>query len=172
MYDILVLVVEQKGPVEFGCEEILTKAVNQCGSDRRKFYHSAWPFINNLNGILYKVFTSGDLGEYECGDELFDFDYSFRMSLDDMNLLSLSWQENDRICEEISKITLKMDYRQAFFEFIEAAIDASPIRTILFLCNDQSFKQDLIRGVLKESQFQQLLSLGNIFTNVCYIISG
>lgn len=73
MYDLLVLALNEKKPSHLCLDKICLKALNRKGKKEKKYYHQIWPFINNAYGILYKIFTNDGQGEFECCDEMFEF---------------------------------------------------------------------------------------------------
>lgn len=165
MYDTLILVVGQNQPHELGGSMVLSKAVNQSGKDRHKLYHTDWQFINNLDGILYKIYTPEGLGKFECGDELFEFDYRTT----DLSAYNLFGVFSEKV--ETAKMALRAEYCQEVFSLLESAVRLSPIETILFLCNDVSLQQDQVQGVWNLKSFQSMLISGKVLTNICYIVS-
>lgn len=169
MYDVLILVSEQEKAKQLHIDDITILPMNKKFTDRKKFYFEFWPYINNTSGILYKIFTKGGLGEFECGDELFDFDYSQNV-LKDNDIPYFLTDEPDIIKDDLDSISLNASYKESFSKVIRLLLSDSPIKTIMFLCRGQSHEKEIILGKININKFLEMLAEGKIYTNVCYIV--
>lgn len=169
MYDVLILSVNQKEPSAFQSGDITVVALNKKGECKSKYYYEIWPFINNSDGILYKVFTNGDFFEYECGDDLFEFDYS----KNNENCVPIIYSGLcNEIAEDLTGLSIKEVNQNSFIDLLHQMICVSPIKTILFLCCGQSHDKEIILGTVTLKHFSQMLAEGSVCTNICYIISN
>ena len=77
MYDVLLLSIEQPNEIDekLSYGNLTIETMNHFGDIREKYYFEKWPFLNNLNGILYRIYTEDQFGEFQCGDGLFQFKY-------------------------------------------------------------------------------------------------
>lgn len=167
MYDVLILISEQKKASLLKFDEICITATNRKSSDKSKLYYSFWSYINNVNGILYKIFTNYGLGEFECGDELFDFSQN-TLSDDDIPYYLVNDSDIDR--GDYIYFSVKESYKKAFFDIIDLLISKSPIETILFLCRGQSKENEIVLGKISKDKFLDMVSKEQVLTNICYII--
>ncbi len=169
MYDLLVLTFNEKRYSRLRSDKIRVKATNKVGRKRPKYYHELWPLINNCHGILYKLFTKENLGEFECCDEMFEFSDSY-----DADLRLQKWIPfvADECVADWVSIKLNADYDDEFVAIIDKLLSCSPISTIAFLCRGQSVDREVVVGTLTRNEFMQLLCSGNIRTNVCYLIKN
>lgn len=169
MYDVLVLVSNLQEPHIFSYDEICIKPVNDNSSDIKKYYYSIWPFINNSTGILYKFYTKKGLGEFECGDELFNFDYSVTAKKS-LPYYMYEFNSDVSFSEDLISMSIKSEYKNEFEEALSKMIANSPIKTILFLCRGQSLDKEVVLGPVSKGDFFRLLNNNRVFTNMCYII--
>lgn len=169
MYDVLILSVNQKEPYSFQSHEIISLALNQDGKCRPKYYQEIWPFINNSDGILYKIFTKGDFFDSECGDELFDFDYSKN---NDRSVPEFYCDSRKEIAEDLVSLSVKETYKDSFMKLLQQILLGSPTNTLMFLCRGQSQEKEIILGTIPFDCFLEMLIKGNICTNICYVISN
>lgn len=169
MYDVLILVYNLQKPRVFSFDKICINPLNDNANDTEKHYYSIWPFINNANGILYKLYTKQGLGEFECGDELFDLDYSATAK---KSLPYYMYECNSDVSfsEDLISMSIKSAYMNEFEEALSKMIANSPIKTILFLCRGQSLDKEIILGKVSKREFFKLLNNNRAFTNICYII--
>lgn len=169
MYDVLILVSEQECAKQLHTDDIVVLPMNKKSTDREKFYYEFWPYINNASGILYKIFTKDGLGEFECGDDLFNFDYS-QNPLSNNAIPYFFADEFDTFKDDLDSISLKLTYKESFSNLIKLLLSESPIKTIIYLCRGQSNEKEIILGKINIDKFLEMLSDGKIFTNVCYIV--
>lgn len=169
MYDLLILAFNQKEHMVLCTDKIRVKATNKKGGKVKKYYCKIWPFINNCHGILYKLFINGNLGEFECCDEMFEFSDNNKLN----NIFKQIYPNiADECVNDWVSIKLIVDYAEDFFRIFDELLNSSPISTIAFLCRGQSLDKEIIVGTLSRNDFVQMLSIGNIKTNICYIISS
>lgn len=173
MFDVLLLSVQQKENEKINSDEkICINQINNNNSDKQKFYHTAWSFINNSNGILYIMYTKEGLGRYECGDEIFEFLYEKRTLVD--NILPYYLTERDdseEIYLNLIPIAIKKEYKKSFEDIVTQLINISEQRTIMFLCNGNTVAEEIINGIISKEEFIKMFDEGNIFTNICYIVN-
>lgn len=167
MYDVLILISEQKKAISLKFDEICITPMNRKSSDKSKLYYDFWPYINNVNGILYKIFTNHGLGEFECGDELFDFSQN---TLSDDDIPYYLVNDSDIIRDDYTYFSIKELYKKPYFDIIDLLISKSPMQTILFLCRGQSTEKEIILGKISKNKFLDMVSKGQVLTNICYII--
>lgn len=114
------------------------------------------------------MFTKEGLGTFECCDELFDFDWEHRLE-------PISWEPYKKIgnvlCEECVSIKLSKRYEAKFITALNILLSQSPISMVAFLCRGQGFDNEIILGNIAVSEFITMLYTGNVYTNVCYLIS-
>lgn len=164
MYDLLILSLEQSRAKEINIAEFCVHPLNKYGSKTKKYYHEIWPFINNAYGILYKLYTPDGLGEFECCDDLFEFN-SDKNEAPDSYITDLIPADND--CVNIHLIKTR---REAFAEVLNKLISFSPVSSIAFLCRGQSGDKEIIIGAIRASDFYEMLCSGKVKTNICYIV--
>ena len=169
MYDLLILISEQSKPLIFKSENICIYNVNNEGSEQHKYYYDIWPFINNACGILYKLFTSFGLGEFECCDELFDYDYS--ENSEHPKLPGYLIINDEDFLGDFILYRIKQKYLNNFETLINSMLDNSPIKTIIFLMRGQSFDKEIIVGTMTPDKFLDTIQNAGLYTNICYIIS-
>lgn len=143
---------------------------NYCAHKTQKFYFEKWPMINNLNGYLYQFFaTNGIFSEYDCCDDIIDFSYTNDCLLFDFQLHCIEDEDQNHTC---CKIKVKGEFRDDLKQFLLWELQKSQIKSILFLCaggNWPSAKEPIWGAISFETFFNQL-SVGNIFTDICYYI--
>lgn len=168
MYDLLILAFNEEKASRVCTDKIRVKAVSKTGIEKQKYYCEIWPFINNVYGILYKIFSNKGLGKFECCDEMFEFgtvsDIDFTLSRQFSNL-------TDESFEDCVSIKLVEDYVSEFISALDELLSRSPISTVAFLCRGQSLDKEIILGTLSLSDFTKMLHSGYIRTNICYIVS-
>lgn len=167
MYDVLILVSEQKKAIHLNTHDIVTLPTNKKSTDKNKLYYDFWPYINNTSGILYKIYTKQGLGKFECGDELFEYSSSV-LSNDDIPYFFTD--DPDIIRDDLISISISSLYKKSFFNIIKLFLSKSPINTLLFLCRGQSNEKEIVLGKIGINKFSEMITNGQIFTNICYII--
>ena len=140
--------------------------MNLLGSVKKKYYCEIWPFINDTYGILYKIFTPNGLGEFECCDEMFEFDYD---KYDDSIHKMLFPEMPSEMFSECISMRLVEEYYADFMALLEMKSSKS---TIAFLCRGQSDDKEVILGTYQLKDFYKKLCLGEVYTNVCYLITS
>ena len=169
MYDLIVLALNEKKPSRICLDNICLKAINRRGRKKKKYYYQIWPFINNAYGILYKIFTNEGQGEFECCDEIFEFNNVSSSSL----VFSQRLQEIlDFHPDDCVPMVLKQNYEAELISSLNFLLSCSPVSTIAFLCRGQSFEKEIVLGVIPVSDFIKMLRLGNAKTNICYLITN
>lgn len=168
MYDLLVLSFNQTKSEEINASDILVKALNKYGKKTQKYYHKIWPFINNVYGILYKIYPSEGLGEFECCDDFFEFGDAETSTKNCIisNLMTVESVDSDD-CVNIRLLKAQGDILMSVLERI---ISHSPISTIAFLCRGQSLDKEIVFGTISIKDFGSMLLSGKVKTNICYII--
>ena len=169
MYDLLVLALNEKRPSQIRSDNICLKALNKKGRKIKKYYYQIWPFINNVYGILYKIFTNDGQGEYECCDEMFEFN----------KVISSNLVVQERIQEipdfhpdDCVSMSLSRNYDTELRSLLNSLLACSPVSTIAFLCRGQSFEKEIVVGVIPITDFLQMLHSGEAKTNVCYLVAS
>ena len=160
MYDLLILCSEQKKRIKLDWENIVVTPLNKTPNKKQKYYLDIWPYINNVSGILYKIYTKDGLGEFECCDELFNIGDN----TDTQNF----WIDNK--VNDTDSLSLKPEYNNDFKLIINLLLEQSPINTLLCLCRGQCNDYETIVGKLSKEEFLDKLDKGQIYTNVCYIV--
>lgn len=172
MYDVLMLSVEQlkqfKEKISF--DNLTVETMNHLGNVKGKYYYEKWPFLNNLNGILYHIYTGDQFGEFGCGDGLFEFQFESESTEAFLPYWSPKWQDVDDLKNDLVPILIKEELSQSFKQLVDLLLKNSPIKTILFLCCGQSLEREIIYGKISKEVFYGLLEDGHIATNICYII--
>lgn len=163
MYDLLILSSEQKKPIKLSFGNIVVTQLNKTPNKKHKYYLDIWPYINNVGGILYKIYTKDGLGEFECCDELFDF------GNDNNSDMQYFLFDRNKV-NDTDPISLKPEYDKDFKTIINKLLEKSPINTLLFLCRGQCNDYETILGKLSKEEFFDKLDNGKVFTNTCYII--
>ena len=81
MYDVLLLSIEQPNEIDekLSYGNLTIETMNHFGDIREKYYFEKWPFLNNLNGILYRIYTEDQFGEFQCGDGYFNSNMKVRL---------------------------------------------------------------------------------------------
>lgn len=168
MYDLLVLSFSQSKAEQIDVTDVCVQPLNKYGRKTKKYYHEIWPFINNAYGILYKIYTADGLGEFECCDDLFEFD-NVKYSTNELAISNLITVENvaDNDCVCISPLKTQGD---ALVSVLKKLISFSPISSIAFLCRGQSIDKEVIIGTICAKDFYAMLYSGKVKTNICYII--
>ena len=157
----------KKGPYVFDRLLKRVRELNKSGKKEPKYYHHIWPFINRTYGILYKLFTKSGLGQYECCDEMFDFN-----TVNSLKLPKLFPSLTDDCFEDCVSMVINEKYELEFITALNGVLSFSPISTIAFLCRGQSCDKEIVLGTLSYSDFVSMLYSGNVQTNICYIITG
>lgn len=169
MYDLFVLTLNEKRHCRLHSNKICVKALNKNGRKRQKYYYEIWPFINNCYGILYKLFTKENLGEFECCDEMFEFNASNDLEL---SLQAFIPNVTDECIRDWVSIKLNSDYKKEFVAIFDLLLSCSPTSTIAFLCRGQSIDKEIVVGTLSRKDFLKMLCSGNIKTNICYLVGN
>lgn len=169
MYDVLILAMEQQILNEDGFKfaNIRIDTLNRDPFTRHKFYAEIWPYINNANGIMYQIYIDDQYGKFKCGDGLFQYDCSAVPDRSEFTYLHRVHVEQDGH----AGMKLRNEYTSDFRRMITSMLNQSPIHTIMFLCRGQSRDEEIVIGVLKMKSFLTCLEKGEIFTNICYVIS-
>lgn len=169
MYDLLILSFNQSRAEQIDVKDICVKPLNNYGKKTKKYYCDIWPFINNAYGILYKVYTAGGLGKFECCDDLFEFKNE-KCSVNEPAILSLITAEHivNNDCVSISPLKT---HGYVLISVLKRIISLSPISSIAFLCRGQSTDKEIVIGTIYSKDFYTMLLLGKVKTNICYIIS-
>lgn len=169
MYDLLVLSFNQSKAEHIDITDICVQPLNKYGKKTKKYYHEIWPFINNAYGILYKIYTAYGLGEFECCDDLFEFDnikHSTIIEPEISNFIAIGTvADND--CVSISPLKTQGD---VLVTALKKIMSFSPIRSVAFLCRGQSIDNEIVIGTVCAKDFYAMLYTGNVKTNICYII--
>jgi len=172
MYDVLILSIEQlkqfKEKISF--DNLTVETMNHLGNIKEKYYYEKWPFLNNLNGILYHIYTGDPFGEFGCGDGLFEFQFESESMEAFLPYWSPKWQDVDDLKNDLVPISIKKEFSQSFKQLVDLLLKNSLIKTILFLCSGQSLEREIIYGKISKEMFYSLLEDGHIATNICYII--
>lgn len=171
MYDLLVLSFNQNCAKEIRMENIVARPQNEFGEQTKKYYNEIWPFINNAYGILYKIYTSYGLGEFECCDELFYFGNPEDIQIIEKELPSSVTSDIVANNECISMYPIETQF-EVLTTVLKEIMSHSPIRTIAFLCRGQSLDEEIIVGSIYAKDFFSMLCSGRVKTNICYIVIG
>ena len=169
MYDLFILTFSEKKRSCVHLNKFHVKALNKKGETRQKYYHKIWPFINNCYGILYKIFTKQGLGEFECCDDIFEFNASndvefwFQKFVPDVT---------EGCIDDLTSIKLNVIYKEEFISMFDGLLSCSPISTVAFLCRGQSLDKEIVIGTLSRNDFLEMLCSGNIKTNICYLVEN
>ena len=167
MHDLLILTVNEMKPTMICKKRIIVDPQVKSGDYYPKYYHSIWPLINNIQGIIYKVYTDGKFGEFECCNDMFNIFYNFA---------------DDNTCIDIESVVpinhydcvpmiIKEEYITEFKEILSTLLSSSPINMIAFLCSCQSDDKEVIQGTIDFDDFFDLMLSKKIRTNICYFIS-
>jgi hypothetical protein len=62
-------------------------------------------------------------------------------------------------------------YKKDFDRIIQFLIEESPNKMIMFLADYQSYRREILQGVIRYKNFHKLLNESKIYFNTCYIIS-
>ena len=68
------------------------------------------------------------------------------------------------------KIHITEIYAQEFIKILQYILDNAPQKRILFQTRYQGGDKEIIVGVIKWSQFLDMLNSKKVFFNVCYIV--
>lgn len=175
MYDGIVLcmtasrIFPPKKNIQFGTVKSIRANTLPC--KKGKLYYEKWPIVNNVNGYLYQFFDSdGQFSEFNCCDDLFEFKYSDDLPTQNINTDWLHYSKKNRTS---CRISIKQKCANDFAAFLQWALLKSDAHQIMFLCYGETwpFPQTPVIGIFKLSSFIRQLSDGNIYTDICYIIS-
>lgn len=169
MYDLLILSFNQEKSSYIKSDKVNIKALNASGADKKKYYYEIWPFINNAYGILYKLYTREGLGEFECCDEMFEFQETNNLEL---TLQQIVPSISNECADDWVQMKLNTEYSLDVIVLLDKLLASSPISTIAFLCSGQSLDEELVLGTLSRDCFVEMLQSGNIKTNICYLIKN
>lgn len=172
MYDVLLLSIEQPNEIDekLSYGNLTIEKMNNFGYDREKYYFEKWPFLNNLNGILYHIYTEDQFGEFQCGDGLFQFKYESEAMEAFLPYWYHQWEDGEDLKNNLIPISIKKEFWDSFDKLVDLLLKKSPLKTILFLCCGQSLEREIIYGKISKKMFYGLLEDGHIATNICYII--
>ena len=81
MYDVLLLSIEQPNEIDekLSYGNLTIETMNHFGDIREKYYFEKWPFLNNLNGILYRIYTEDQFGEFNAAMAYFNSNMKVRL---------------------------------------------------------------------------------------------
>jgi len=174
MFDVFVLSIGQKLAFRTKTHGGITMLpVNHWGGKKPKYYHTLWPTLNGIHGILYKIFPDGELGEeFECGDDLFQFFFGEYEHEDIQQTISdFDYDKDIPLSSTIVPVMLAQEHENAFSAVLDMLLSLSPIRKIMFLCRAQGPEPEIIFGCYPKDKFLFAMKEKRVRTNICYIIS-
>lgn len=164
-YDIEIIAVNQTVPVyaDFLTELSLFNEVDDKNTMR---YWGIWPFFSNTHGILYSL-----AAKYK-DDIYFSFlicDGDFEAEVPER--LFPSWLSQDEK-KNLTPLIIYPEYYEEFVKVIHFLIEKAPQKRIMFHTRYECESIEVVLGVIKESQFFDMLDKKEILFNVCYIVEG
>lgn len=170
MFDLLILSINKTKYSKMKSDNICIKGLNKLAYKRPKYYYAIWPFINNGNGIMYKLFGKEKYGNHECCDDMFEFDYEVDNSDELYVLQSFNPGITDNCANDWNCMKLKDSYKEEFIGVFDKILDSSPNYTVAFLASGQSNDKEIVIGNILRDDFIDMLETGKVKTNVCYLI--
>jgi len=167
MFDVLILAIGKNEAVELiSFENMIVEKINSDIFIKKKYFHTIWPFFNNLPGIVYKITVDDEFGKLGCGDGLLD------IGSDEQDNIEPYWlrEESENLSYDFTSLHLKDEFSQEFEKLLNELLNSSSIGTILFLCSCQSSDTEIIQGTLEIGTFIDLFMKGRIYSNICYIV--
>lgn len=164
-YEINVIAINQEEPIKlnFGSRILLQ---NEKEDDMVNRYAEIWPYFSDTAGILYSLVMEMK-EEYYSSFPICDSD--FESELQEYFLPACLQDENrDNLTPFIVKEALELE----FSKILQYILDNAPQKRILFQTRYQGGDKEIIVGVIKWSQFIDMLKSKKVFFNVCYIIEG
>lgn len=126
-------------------------------------YCDIWKFISLQKGCWYNLYAN----ENEFGGTMLCEHFGF----DEKTTLP----EVPNVCSEttecLTKYKIKEEYIETIRNTMEYYIEQSPMKMILCLARYQSEEKEIVRGTYTIDKFFDLMKEGNIFANICYVIS-
>jgi hypothetical protein len=173
MFDVFMLSLEQKFTIKkrISGRLITAKVLNRRGKKRHKYYDQYFPTMNNLSGIMYKLFADTEMGQFECGDDIFNVDFENSIPVFEVGYPEYFFGDNNGSVHY--SLSLCDEYRAPFCSLIESFLKKSPIHTVAFLCfGGNSNGQEIVIGTLPKAKFYELFAQEKVYTDICYLITA
>lgn len=168
MFDVLILAVGKNEAIELNSfKNIIVEKINSDLFIKKKYFHTIWPFMNNLPGIIYKVTVDDEYGKLGCGDGLLNVGFEVPDKVEPYWLR----EGSENLPYDFSSLYLKDESRQEFERILNEILNSTSIGTLLFLCSCQSNDTEIIQGTLEIGTFIDLFVKGRIYSNICYIVA-
>ena len=162
-YEINIIAINQKEPIKlnFGSRILLQ---NEKEDDMVNRYAEIWPCFSDTAGILYSLVMEMKEGYYSSFPIC---DSDFEEELQEYFLPTCLQDENR---DNLTPFLVKEIYAQEFIKILQYILDNAPQKRILFQTRYQGGDKEIIVGVIKWSQFLDMLNSKKVFFNVCYIV--
>lgn len=126
-------------------------------------YSDIWKFISEQSGVWYNLYVNeSEFGGTELCEHL---GFEAKMVLPEVpNTCS-------EVTECITAYQINEDYIGIVKEILHYYIESSPMKTVLCLARYQCDDKEIVRGIYTVDKFFSLMQYGQIYANICYIIS-
>jgi len=161
-YEINVIVINQKRPIHIpNSSEILL--LNELEDWCVNRYAEIWPFFSSTPGILYSLVTKIN-EDYYSARKICDSDFDAVVE----NKL-FKWVSKDSK-ENLTPFIVEDKFYDEFITIICYLLENAPQKRILFQTRYQGGDEEIILGIIKISEFKNMLSNRQILFNICYIL--
>lgn len=144
-------------------QETISIPKNKVYIEAEQRYSDLWKFISAQKGIWYNLYIS----ENEFGGT----ELCVHLGFDTKSTLP----EVPNACSEITDCLTTYKFNENYIEdvkkIIEFYIESSPMKTVFCLGRYQSEEKEIVRGTYTIEKFFSLMQAGEIYANICYIIS-
>ena len=161
-FDLNVLVVNQINPTIFDNKQI--KIENEIHDTYCGRFSEIWPFMTRMNGIWYSLVK--EYKDYYSAHPIIAFN-------DEVENNSIpTWIKSDIIKDSLTPLIIRKEYIEEVKEIIRTLIVGSPVKTIMLLATYQCPDFQVIQGMMSLEQFEEMLEVGEVLFNTCYIVDG
>ena len=164
-YDISVIAINQTVPVYINSISKIF-LFNEKDNENAGRYWKIWPFFSNMKGVLYTL-VAEDVDGFYCSFPICDGDFEAEVP----ERLFPSWLSQDEK-KNLTPLIIYPEYYEEFVKVIHFLIEKAPQKRIMFHTRYECESTEVVLGVIKESQFFDMLDKKEILFNVCYIVEG
>ena len=163
-YEINILVVNQEFPVRVPFESSIILQNEVDNADCFVRYHSVWPFLSSVKGILYTLVQEW-FEDYYSSFPLCDSEFENQIDGNEMP----TWIEEEAR-QNMTALLIKESVVEDFKRIVRHLLYTSPNGLIVFHSRYEGGDREIIFGTMSIELFFELLEQKKIYFNTGYII--